>query len=169
MARLSLSCAMATGSSSSKQFNIRRATRSDLPQLTALLDRYYVEWDVVQRDGPERTLEYIEQSDPFGFAIAEESGVLAACVLLRYLPSIPSAAECKRLYVLPDYRGDGLASRLMDYVERAAASKVEWIYLDTGANFMAAQSLYRARGYETCERYNNNPQATCFFRKWLRD
>ncbi|HEV2577820.1 MAG TPA: GNAT family N-acetyltransferase [Acidobacteriaceae bacterium] len=158
---------MATGSSSSRQFNIRRATRGDLQQLTALLERYYTEWNVVQRDAPERTLEYIDQPDPFGFTIAEQDGVLAACVLLRNLPSIPSAAECKRLYVLPDYRGAGLASRLMDFVERAAMSKVDWIYLDTGANFTAAQSLYHARGYETCERYNDNPQATRFFHKRL--
>lgn len=166
MARLSLSCAMATGSSW-PQMNIRRATRDDLPQLIPLLERYYSEWEVVQRDAPERVVKYIDQPDPFGFAVAEENGLFAACVLLRPLPSRVSAAECKRLYVLPEYRGIGLASRLMDYVERLAASKVDWIYLDTGANFTAAQSLYHARGYESCERYNDNPQATRFFRKRL--
>jgi ribosomal protein S18 acetylase RimI-like enzyme len=70
--------------------------------------------------------------------------------------------------VIPEHRGEGLASLLMDYVEGlAAAGRLEWIYLDTGANFTAAQSLYSARGYESCERYNDNPQATCFFRKKL--
>ena len=56
---------------------------------------------------------------------------------------------------------------LMDDVERAATGIVEWIYLDTGPNFTAAQSMYPARGYEACKRYNDNPQATCFFRKRL--
>ena len=157
---------MATGSNS-KQFNIRRATPDDLEQLGALLERYYVEWDVVQRDLPGSLAGYIDQDAPLGYSVAEDDGVLAACVLLRALPSIPSAAECKRLYVLPEYRGCGLASRLMDYIEGLATSKVEWIYLDTGANFTAAQSLYHARGYEACERYNDNPQATSFFRKRL--
>jgi ribosomal protein S18 acetylase RimI-like enzyme len=156
---------MATGSNTA-QFVIRRATRDDLAQLSALLERYYAEWDVVQRDVPERIAEYLEQPAPFGFVVTEEKGVLVACVLLRSLLSIPSAAECKRLYVIPEHRGVGLASLLMDYVEGLeAAGRLEWIYLDTGANFTAAQSLYDARGYESCERYNDNPQAARFFRK----
>jgi ribosomal protein S18 acetylase RimI-like enzyme len=147
---------------------IRRAMRDDLPQLTALLERYYGEWEVVQRDAPERIADYLNQPAPLGFVVVEEKGVLVACVLLRALPTIPSAAECKRLYVVPEHRGEGLASLLMDYVEGlASAGRLEWIYLDTGANFTAAQSLYHARGYETCERYNDNPQAACFFRKRL--
>ena len=155
---------MATGSNAA-QFIVRRATRDDLPQLTALVERYYIEWDVVQQDTQERVTEYLDQPAPFGFIVVEENGVLIACVLLRSLPSIPSAAECKRLYVVPEHRGEGFASLLMDYIEGSAAGRLEWIYLDTGANFIAAQSLYHARGYETCERYNDNPQAVCFFRK----
>lgn len=157
---------MAAGSSSD-QIEIRRATRDDLAQLTALVERYYSEWEVVQRDTPSRIPEYVEEPLPFGFTVAEHNGILVACVLLRPLPSIASAAECKRLYVLPKYRGCGLASRLMEYIERASTGRAAWIYLDTGANFTVAQSLYRARGYESCDRYNDNPQATCFFRKRL--
>jgi GNAT superfamily N-acetyltransferase len=157
---------MVTGSNTA-QFIVRRATRDDLPQLSALLERYYAEWDVVQRDAPEHIVEYLNQPAPFGFVVVEENGVLVACVLLRALPSIAAAAECKRLYVVPEHRGEGLASLLMDYVEGFAAGRLEWIYLDTGANFTAAQALYHARGYETCERYNDNPQAACFFRKRL--
>ena len=157
---------MATGSSSDS-IKIRRATCEDLPQLTPLVERYYSEWEVIQRDAPDRIAEYVEEPVPFGFAVAEENGVLVGCVLLRALPSIASSAECKRLYVLPEFRGCGLASRLMDYLERVATGSVEWIYLDTGANFAAAQSLYHARKYESCDRYNDNPQATCFFRKRL--
>ena len=157
---------MATGSNSA-QFVIRRATRDDHQQLRALLDRYYIEWDVVQRDKPEEIVEHLEQPAPFGFVIVEEKGVLVGCVLLRALPSIESAAECKRLYVIPHHRGEGLASLLMDFIEGFAAEKLKWIYLDTGANFIAAKSLYHARGYEPCERYNDNPQAACFFRKRL--
>jgi hypothetical protein len=55
----------------------------------------------------------------------------------------------------------------MDFIEGFATQTLDWIYLDTGADFAAAQSLYQARGYEPCERYNDNPQATCFFRKRL--
>ena len=149
------------------QFVIRPATRDDLPQLNVLLERYYDEWDVAQRDTPEHIVGYLDQPAPLGFVVVEENGVLVACVLLRALPAIASAVECKRLYVVPEQRGEGLASLLMDYVEGFATGRVEWIYLDTGVNFTAAQSLYHARGYEACERYNDNPQAACFFRKRL--
>lgn len=157
---------MVTGSKLA-QFRIRRATRDDLPALMELLERYYAEWKVVQRDVPERIAEYLEQPAPFGFVIAEERGSLIGCVLLRPLKSIPSAGECKRLYIVPEHRGQGFASLLMDFIEGFATERLDWIYLDTGPNFTAAQSLYAARGYEICERYNNNPQAVFFYRKRL--
>jgi ribosomal protein S18 acetylase RimI-like enzyme len=160
---------MATGSSSTlaADFTIRRATPGDLPQLTALLERYYDEWSVIQRDDAGHIAAYLRKPSPFGFLIAEYDNILAACVLLRELASIPPAVECKRLYVLPEFRGHRLASRLMDAAEALAAQTLDWIYLDTGPDFTAAQSLYQRRGYESIERYNDNPQATFFFRKHL--
>ena len=121
----------------------------------------------MQRDAPEQIAAYLEQPAPFGFVLAEDRGGLIGCVLLRQLPSIESAGECKRLYIVPEHRGQGLASLLMDFVEGFATQTLDWIYLDTAAEFTAAQSLYRARGYESRDRYNDNPQATCFFRKKL--
>lgn len=159
---------MATGVSASR-FAIRRATLDDLPQLRGLLERYYDEWNVLQRDPPERAAEYIASPEPCGFLVAEQESTLAGCVLLRKLPALDSALECKRLYVLPEYRGHGLASRLMESVEDLASRRAEWLYLDTGAEFTAAQSLYRERGYEACERYNDNPQAVFFYRKRVRN
>jgi ribosomal protein S18 acetylase RimI-like enzyme len=159
---------MAIGSNAPR-FTIRRATLDDLPQLRGLLERYYDEWNVLQRDPPERAAEYIAGSRPCGFLVAEQEHILAGCVLLRELTALDSALECKRLYVLPEYRGQGLASRLMDSVEDLASRNIDWLYLDTGAEFTAAQSLYRERGYETCERYNDNPQAVFFYRKRVRN
>jgi ribosomal protein S18 acetylase RimI-like enzyme len=151
------------------RLTIRCATLDDLPQLRELLELYYDEWSVLQRDPPERAAEYIASPEPCGFLVAEQEHTLAGCVLLRELPELRSALECKRLYVLHEYRGHGLASRLMDSVEDLASRSVDWLYLDTGAEFTAAQSLYRERGYEACERYNDNPQAVFFYRKRLRN
>lgn len=160
---------MATGSNSTADtgITIRRATTDDFTQLVVLLDRYYTEWYVWEHDPPERVLRYIEQPSPFGYLVAEFEGSLIGCVMLRPIPSIPSAAECKRLFIAPEVRGRGLASQLMDRVEALATNSLAWICLDTDDQFTAAISLYRARGYESCERFNDNSQATFFFRKHL--
>jgi ribosomal protein S18 acetylase RimI-like enzyme len=160
---------MATGSNSTADPGIalRRATPADLTQLIALLDRYYAEWHVWEHDPPERVAHYIDQPSPFGYLVAERGASLVGCVMLRPIPSIPSAAECKRLFIAPEVRSRGLASQLMDQVESLAANSLAWIYLDTDNQFTAAISLYRARGYEPCERFNDNSQATFFFRKDL--
>lgn len=159
---------MATGCNES-QFILRRAAVDDFPQLVSLIERYYDEWHVVQRDPPERIAEYLSSPEPCGFFIAELEHALAACVLLRELPRLESALECKRLYVLPEFRGHGLASKVMDSAEALASRFADWLYLDTGRDFAAAQSLYKARGYEACERYNDNPQAVFFYRKRIRN
>ena len=41
------------------------------------------------------------------------------------------------------------------------------MYLDSKDNFDKALAMYRRRGYVACERFNDNPQATFFFRKKL--
>ena len=157
---------MATGSNA--KISVRRATVDDLPQLNVLLEQYYNEWNVVQRDPPERAAAYIASAAPCGFLVAEREDALVGCVLVRDLSGLNSALECKRLYIVPEHRGHGIASVLMDSVEDVASRAADWLYLDTGGEFAAAQSLYRARGYEACERYNDNPQAVFFYRKRLR-
>jgi GNAT superfamily N-acetyltransferase len=92
------------------------------------------------------------------------------CVVLRMLDSIPLAGECKRLYVQPAARGHRIADKLLDAQEDFARSKgLRWIYLDSYDDLKAAIALYRKRGYTSCERYNENPQATIFLRKQLND
>ena len=160
--------AIGSNSATSSSFVLRRATPDDLAQLTALLERYYTEWYVWEHDPPERVLRYIEQPPPFGYLLAERDGSLVGCVMLRTIPSIPFAAECKRLFVVPEVRGCSLASQLMDHIESiASAHPLAWIYLDSTEEFTAALSLYRRRGYQECERFNDNSQATFFFRKQL--
>ena len=86
--------------------------------------------------------------------------------MLRKLGSIPFAAECKRLYVQPMARGHRIADNLLDAQEDFACDKgLRWIYLDSYDDLKVAIALYRKRGYVSCERYNDNPQATVFLRK----
>jgi ribosomal protein S18 acetylase RimI-like enzyme len=146
---------------------IRRATADDLPALHSLLQRYYAEGDVHHPDD-ESSLQATLHQHPYGFFLAEFSPQeIAGCVLFRAL-SIPGAAECKRLFVLPQHRGHHLAALLMDTLEDTArASNLRYLYLDSKDNFAAAIAMYRRRGYTDIPRYNQNPEATIFLRKDL--
>jgi DNA-binding MarR family transcriptional regulator/GNAT superfamily N-acetyltransferase len=133
-----------------------------------LLGEYYEAVSVVQRDTPEAIQKIID--DPgSGVWLSYLDEKAVGCVVLRKLASIPFAGECKRLYVQPMARGHRIADRLLDAQEDFARSKgLRWIYLDSYDDLKAAIALYRKRGYVSCERYNDNPQATVFLRKNIR-
>jgi len=149
------------------EFVIRRSTAEDLPAALALLQHYYAEHDIWLRDPPEKTAADI--ADPqLGFFLAELDSTPAGCVLLRPLASIPSATECKRLYVAAEFRGHGIAGKLMDAAEaHARHSGLDWIYLDSRAEMTTAIAMYRRRGYEEIPRFNDNAEAAIFLRKRL--
>jgi GNAT superfamily N-acetyltransferase len=105
------------------------------------------------------------EDDSSGVWLAYLDGTAVGCVALKPLPSIPSAAECKRLYVQPAARGLHIADKLLEAQEEFARTQgFQWIYLDTYGDLKAAIALYLKRGYVSCERYNDNPQATIFLR-----
>jgi GNAT superfamily N-acetyltransferase len=63
----------------------------------------------------------------------------------------------------------GIAEALLDALEdHARASNLSWIYLDSKDDLLAAMTFYRQRGYQPCERYNENAQATIFLRRALQ-
>jgi DNA-binding MarR family transcriptional regulator/N-acetylglutamate synthase-like GNAT family acetyltransferase len=131
----------------------------------AILQDYYEAVHVVQRDGP-GSIQRIVQEPASGMWLAYLADEVVGCVVLRRLASVPHASECKRLYVRPAARGKHIAGRLLDTLEEFARGQgVEWIYLDTHDGLKAAIALYERRGYQECERYNDNPQATLFMRK----
>jgi ribosomal protein S18 acetylase RimI-like enzyme len=123
----------------------RRALPSDLSALLTLLQHYYTEHDIWLRDSPEKTASDLSDLR-LGFFVAEINGSPAGCVLLRTLLSIPSATECKRLFVTPQLRNRGLAGKLMDTAEtRARTIGLHWIYLDSRSDMTSAIALYRRR------------------------
>ena len=148
---------------------IRRARESDYDGVRTLLHRYFNEGDVhVALTEEDQQLRKTLQQPRLGFYVAQTGADLVACVQLRELRQLTDACECKRLYVLPAHRGHRLSHRLMDFAEvQATEAGFHWLYLDSKDNFATAIAMYRGRGYTPCERYNDNPQATVFFRKRL--
>ena len=134
----------------------------------ALLEEYYDAIGVVVRDGTSEMRRLIADARS-GMWMAYKGSAVAGCVVLKGgIPTV-DAGECKRLYVRPDCRRSGVAEALMEALEGYAREmRFAWVYLDTNDAFRASVGLYRGRGYEPCERYNDNPQATLFFRKRLK-
>ena len=91
---------------------------------------------------------------------------MVGCIALRKLEGRKGCGEIKRLYVRAEYRGKGLADLLLETLEEyAKAFGYEWLYLDTAADMKVAARFYEKKGFEVCERYNENPQAAIFMRK----
>ena len=78
------------------------------------------------------------------------------------------AAEIKRMYVLPELRGRGLAGELLRALEDAARSLGYAIArLDTGPKQPQAQAQYVRAGYAPIPDYNANPMASFWGEKRL--
>ena len=146
---------------------IVKATTIEAADAKLLLNEYYDAINVVQRDTQKSIQSFL--SDPAaGLWIAYVDGTPAGCVVLKPLPNIPSASECKRLYVRSEFRRRGIAEALLDAMEAHARKlSLTWVYLDSKDDLPVAIALYKRRGYEPCARYNDNPQATIFLRKRL--
>jgi len=147
--------------------SVLRAVQQQANAAFALIEEYYEAVGVVVRDD-RATLEHYLASPDSPIWIAYVDDAPAGCVMLRSLPQIPHAAEVKRLYVRPAYRGMRLAHGLMQAVEEHARREgFQWLYLDTKDDLQVAIRFYLSTGYEHCPRYNDNPQATIFLRKQL--
>lgn len=100
------------------------------------------------------------------FLVVEQSGTVLGCGGIRKLES--GRFEVKHLWVRPQGRGAGLGRQLLIELERRAR---QWgaveLVLDTNESLAAAGGLYRSSGFESGEPYNDNPNATTWYRKKL--
>ena len=157
-----------------RKVEIWRARLEEADAAFCLVREYFEMAGVVLREDPEKFIqEYFGEGR--GLWLARVEGGLAGCVGLRRLPTPkevePENVECaeiKRMYVRENFRGRGIAARLLEAVENFARDAgYAWIYLDTAGEMVAAARLYERNGYERCGRYNENPQAAIFMRKSL--
>jgi GNAT superfamily N-acetyltransferase len=146
---------------------IERASLNRMDDAYAIVREYYEAVGVVVRDDPESfAREYF--GDGSGIWLAYKDATVAGCIALRPLLQMDRAGEIKRMYVKPAHRGQGVAERLLEALEDyAAEAGYHALYLDTKDDLTTAIRFYRRHGYEPCERYNENPQATIFMKKPL--
>ena len=100
----------------------------------------------------------LERPNGGAYVVGWEDGRAVAGGALKRLE--PGVAEIKRMYVVPDARGRGLARRLLAALEDTARELgYERVRLDTGASQPHARALYESAGYRGVPDYNDNPYA----------
>ena len=80
------------------------------------------------------------------FLVASTDGKAAGCGALRYLE--PGVGEVKRMFVLPEFRGRGIARQLLSALESTARERgYSTLRLETGTRRPEAIGLYKSVGY----------------------
>lgn len=110
-----------------------------------------------------------EYAAPRGALLVARIGdAWAGCCALRPLDTAdyPNAAEMKRLFVRPDYRGLGLGRLLAEAILDAARQRgYDCVLLDTLDDMEAARALYAELGFEEIPPYYFNPIAGAHYLK----
>jgi len=124
------------------------------------MGRLYAGLDLRSPDMPKAGPE--ELNPPHGaFLVGYEDGIAICCGGIKRLDA--EACELKRMYVIPEARGRGVARTLLAALEgRARELGYAVARLDTGPKQPEAQHLYQSAGYGAIANFNGNPVATFF-------
>jgi GNAT superfamily N-acetyltransferase len=108
-----------------------------------------------------------EMRPPSGaFLVGWEADAALCCGGLKRLTD--EVCEIKRMFVVPEARGRGLAQLLLDALEDAARSLGYSVArLDTGPKQPHARRLYERSGYREVDNFNGNPFASFWGEKTI--
>lgn len=126
------------------------AGNPDLEKLIPLLDK-----ELEEADGPEDHpffAQYNKLDDINHVVIAYDSGIPIACGALKEYDW--PTGEIKRMFVLQNYRGRGIAAAVLRELEAWALELgFEELILETGKTQAAAARLYTRAGYKVIPNY----------------
>jgi GNAT superfamily N-acetyltransferase len=130
-------------------------------EISALYDGLELDGEDMPRAGR------AELSPPTGaFLVGWMHGQPVCCGGVKRLDA--RACEIKKMYVVPEMRGQGAARRLLHALEqRGRDLGYEIARLDTGPRQPGARGLYQAQGYREVGNFNGNPVASFWGEKSL--
>ena len=132
------------------QLKAVQSNHPHLQQLIKQLDQYLLElYPPEEVFGLEVNDSKIEEVQ---FVVAYYDGNAVGCGAITELA--PNVSELKRFYVLQPYRNRGIASAMLQYLEREAVKKHHIaMRLETGDQQEEAISFYRKNGYSEIEAF----------------
>jgi putative acetyltransferase len=137
------------------------AENPDFISLVKLLDA-----DLAIRDGDEHPFyaQYNKLYDIRYVVVAYSNGLAVGCGSIKEFS--PGVMEVKRMFTIPEYRGKGVASALLSYLEIWAGELgYHKCILETGKKQHEAIALYQKNGYSIMANYGqyaNVQNSLCF-------
>ena len=136
------------------------------------IEQYFAELDRRFKGGFDSTLgggdgdRHLVASPTGVFLLVRSDPLLLGCGGLQRLDR--TTGEIKRMWVHPQWRGEGLGHRLLAEIESGARGLgYQHVALDTNASLTEAVALYERSGYRPTRRYNDKPYAQHWLRKAL--
>lgn len=130
-----------------EQCKVRRAIPVDIDRIDRIENRSFT-----KDRFPRRNLRRVLKSPATLFLIAEEGGATAGYAMVLFRKG-SSAARLYSIAVDPDFRGRGVAERLLaEAAQRAAARGAIRLRLEFRPSNKAAQRLYERAGFTVLER-----------------
>jgi len=145
----------------------------DHPDAVMLNDRVQIEYAARYGEGDHTVMDPLHFTPPHGLYLLayDADRTPLATGGWRAMDATPEGhrpgdAELKRMYVVPEARGRGLARRILAALEESArAAGRTRMVLETGMKQPEAIALYLSEGYEPTEKfgyYRFEPDSRCF-------
>lgn len=125
------------------------------PDVTRLVERLQDEYVAIYGGRDETHVRPEEFEPPLGELVVGYVDSLPVA-MGGWRPSGNARAELKRMFVVPEHRGQGLARSVLRRIEEgAAAAGRRRLVLETGTRQPTAVALYRSAGYEPVDPFGH--------------